>query len=197
MFIVLIMPAIAMADPLDTATLFYKRGDYKAALEYLQPMANQGNASAQTMLAYMYSAGLGAERNYSESVSWYRKAAEQHNSNAQLNLGELYFHGEGVKQDYPEALKWFKLAAEQDDKTAQAALAGMYTKGLGTEKDKAEAYFWLLLAARSGNISYVAALKIMELSPDTELPPDKAAIAKARAAAWKPMAGVTIKDPRE
>ena len=36
-----------------------KRGDYAAAVREFRPLAEQGNAGAQTNLGYMYSEGLG------------------------------------------------------------------------------------------------------------------------------------------
>ncbi len=53
-----------------------KRGDYATALRELRPLAEQGNAKAQSGLAVMYFLGLGVPQDYGEAAKWARKAAE-------------------------------------------------------------------------------------------------------------------------
>jgi TPR repeat protein len=43
---------------------------------YRKP-ADQGHASAQDNLAYMYESGKGVPQDYEAAVKWYRKAADQ------------------------------------------------------------------------------------------------------------------------
>jgi len=88
-------------------------GDYETALREFRPLADYGDARAQTKLGYMYSEGLGVPQHYQEALRWYRLSADQGDASAQFNLGVLYNEGRGVLQDYQEAVKWFRLAAEQ------------------------------------------------------------------------------------
>ena len=111
----------------------------------------QGEATAQHNLGYMYSEGLGVTQDYKEAVKWWRKAAEQGNANAQNNLGIRYLNGEGVAQDYKEAVKWYTKAAEQGIAGAQFNLGIMYSEGLGVTQDYKSAHMWYNIAAANGD----------------------------------------------
>ena len=75
--------------------------------------AEQGDASAQTNLGFMYSRGRGVGKDDRKAVRWYRKAAEQGDATAQSNLGFMYERGRGVGKDDREAVRWYRKAAEQ------------------------------------------------------------------------------------
>ena len=74
-------------------------GDYSTALQEWKPLADQGDASAQTNLGVMYKFGQGVLQDYAEAVRWYRLAADQGDARAQLSLGVMYANGWGVLQD--------------------------------------------------------------------------------------------------
>ena len=96
-----------------------QRGDYQTALREWRLLAEQGNASAQSNLGFMYATGQGATHDRAESVRWYRRASEQGVAEAQLNLGLAYMRGLVVTQDYAEAARWLRGAAEQGVADAQ------------------------------------------------------------------------------
>ena len=77
----------AVAGPFEDAFDAYNRGDFETALRLWQPLADQGNASAQYNLGLMYDKGEGVAENDAEAVKWYRKAADQGRATAQSNLG--------------------------------------------------------------------------------------------------------------
>ena len=52
------------AEPLDDAAKAYGRGDYAAAMELFLPLANRGNAVAQSILGVMYAKGQGVPQDY-------------------------------------------------------------------------------------------------------------------------------------
>ncbi len=110
---------LALAAPAwagwDEGVAAYKRGDYETALLEFRPLAEQGDARAQTNLGDMYANGLGAPQDYAEAAKWFRLAAEQGDAHTQGHLGDMYADGRGVAQDYAEALKWSRLAAEQGE----------------------------------------------------------------------------------
>ena len=85
-----------------------KAKDYAEAVKWLRKAAEQGNASGQSFLGYMYQYGYGVSQDYAEAVKWYRKSAEQGNASGQNNLGYMYEKGYGVSKDYTEALKWYR-----------------------------------------------------------------------------------------
>jgi len=88
-----------------------------------RPLAEQGDASAQTNLGVMYHQGHGVPQDYAEAMKWFRLAAEQGHPSAQTNLGVMYHQGQGVPQDYAEAMKWYRLAADQGHTNAQTNLS--------------------------------------------------------------------------
>ena len=50
--------SVAQADD-DDASAAYARGDYDTAIQQLKPLAEQGNAEAQSRLGWMYENGEG------------------------------------------------------------------------------------------------------------------------------------------
>jgi TPR repeat protein len=126
------------------------RGDFKTAYSLLLPLAEQGHASAQFNLGFMYAYGGGVLQDYKEAVKWFRLSAEQGNASAQFNLGFMYASGKGVPKDYKEALRFLRLSAKQGYAKAQNYLSFMYYKGLGIPKDYVLAHMWLNLAISNG-----------------------------------------------
>lgn len=88
----------------------FQRQDYVTASRVFIPLAERGNAAAQTYLGFLFETGRGVPQNYSEAAMWYRRAAEQGDSRAQYSLGLLYDRGQGVPQDIVEASKWLNLS---------------------------------------------------------------------------------------
>ncbi len=60
--------------------------------------AEQGDASAQFSLGFMYANGYGVPKDDQAAVQWYRLAEEQGHAKAQSNLGVMYEKGRGVPQ---------------------------------------------------------------------------------------------------
>ena len=81
--------------------------DYSEAFKWYRLAAEQGDASAQGILGYMYANGEGVPQDNAKAIEWYRLAADQDDAYAQGNLGYMYSSGLGVPQDYAEAVKWF------------------------------------------------------------------------------------------
>jgi len=134
----------------DEGEAAFKRGDYATALREWRPLAEQGNAKAQTNLGFMYKEGRGVPQDYAEAVKWIRKAVEQGYAKAQNNLGFTYERGLGVTQDDAEAVKWYRKAAEQGYTQAQYNLGVMYANGRGVPQDDAEAVKWYRKATEQG-----------------------------------------------
>ena len=104
--------------------------------------AEQGDATAQFLLGYMYEVGDGVPEDDTEAVKWFRKAAEQGHDAAQYNLARMYASGDGTQKNDIEAVKWCRKAAEQGLAIAQLNLGFMYSNGEGIPEDYAEAYAW-------------------------------------------------------
>ena len=108
LFLSLTTPARA---GLEEGVAAYKRGDYATAFREFLPLAQAGDASAQSYLSSMYFYGRGVTQDYKEAVRWYRKAAEKGFASAQYNLGVLNYNGRGVTRDLVQVHMWFHLAA--------------------------------------------------------------------------------------
>lgn len=128
----------------------FARDDTKA-LKLFRSAAQQGNLSAQSVLAWIYANGRGVVRDDAEAVHWYRKLAEQGDTIAQYNLGGMYKTGRGVAKDDAQAVKWYRKAAEMGDRDAQYSLGVSYATGQGVARDYGEAVQWYRKAADQGH----------------------------------------------
>ena len=55
----------------------YESGNYTTALHEWEPLAKNGNSSAQFNLGQMYRKGEGVPKDHKTAVWWYRLASEQ------------------------------------------------------------------------------------------------------------------------
>ena len=88
----------------------YARQDYRKAFAILLPLAERGDAQAQTLVGFMFAHGRGVPQNFVAAAAWYRRSSEQGNSRAQYLLGLMYDKGQGVPVDAVAAYKWLDLA---------------------------------------------------------------------------------------
>lgn len=115
--VALVLVAVpAFGGPYEDGQAAYELNDYKTALEHWRPLAEQGDASAQYKLGFMYRYGEGVPKDYAEARKWYLKAAEQGNAWARLGLAGLYGRGKGVPEDLVLAYMWWNLAAATNDR---------------------------------------------------------------------------------
>lgn len=92
----------------------FETGDYSKAFKLLNPLAQQGDAEAQCLIANMHHLGLGVERNIAEAIKWYTKSAAQDYAIASNNLAGIYATGsDGVEKDLELAQKLYRQANEQ------------------------------------------------------------------------------------
>ncbi len=152
------------ARPLAEADAAYNTGDYEAALRIWQPLAAQGNASAQSHLGVMYRDGRGVPQDYKQAHTWFSLAAAQGNASAlasrelvaaRLAAARQLVDAEAAynKGDHATALRIQRMLAEQGDAEAQFRLAGMYVFGSGVTQDPAAALSWYRMAAEQGHAS--------------------------------------------
>jgi TPR repeat protein len=129
----------------------YNRGDYTAARRLWLPLAEEGNAEAQTMLGIIYEEGHGVSQDFAAAVTWYRRAADQGRSDAQFYLACMHDFGKGVPPDSVAAAKWLTKAADQGHTDAQFNLGVMYEDGIGVLQDPHAAVTWYRKAAEQGH----------------------------------------------
>ena len=177
--------AVALAGSLEDGRAAYKQKDYQTALKLWQPLADQGNAEAQSNICTMYFYGEGVKRDYAEARRWCLEAAYQDNVAAQYKLGRIYvIGGQGVTQDYAEAMKWYRKAAYQGDAEARFNIGWMYKDGLGVKQDYVQTYLWFSLAVAAGEKSAVKELDLIA----AEMTSEQIAEGERLAAEWKPSA---------
>jgi len=143
--------ALAASKSTDKAMAAIQKGDFKAAMSQLQPLADKGDPDAQFLLGMIYDAGKGVPRDPAKAATWYQKAAEQKHTLGQLFLGVLYLGGEGVAKDAKQALRWFEPAAIAGNDQAQMYVGVMYAQGDGIRQDHEKAIDWLTRSAQQRN----------------------------------------------
>ena len=66
-----------MKAKLDSASAALKAKNYDLARSIYEPLAKQGNATAQNELGSLYAMGQGVKPDYDKAYFWYQKAADQ------------------------------------------------------------------------------------------------------------------------
>lgn len=127
-----------------------KPADTACAYERLTVAAEAGRPSAQSLLAWMYTQGVGGRSNTESAARLYLLAARAGDAAAQNNVGELYETGRGVAADPKQALDWYRKAAEAGFAPAQFNLGRMYAAGHGMAKNLPEGRKWLESADKAG-----------------------------------------------
>jgi TPR repeat protein len=67
----------------------YNRGDYVPAIRLFRPLAEQGNAKAQSLLGVMYRRGEGVARSSVHAFIWFSRAAARGDTRARAELREV------------------------------------------------------------------------------------------------------------
>ncbi len=128
----------------------YGQADYAAAYKLWLPLANNGDARAQTMIGELYKNAWGVEFDARKAERWHLMAAEQGYPEGQYNLGVLYVQEWGVK-DCNKGMAWVHKAANQGHAKAHLLLARIYS-GQGyacVPRDVVKTYMWATLAGAS------------------------------------------------
>ena len=149
--LILISPALAYSADLEKGLAAYDEGDYATSLSECQPLAEQGDATAQFCVARLYANGFGVAMDDALALKWYGLAAEQGHSEAQYCLGVMHSNGWGVDMNDQAAANWYLRAADQGFVQAQTGLAKLFQKGRGVEQDAMQAYYWYAIAMQLGD----------------------------------------------
>ncbi len=126
----------------DEGAAAYERGDYKAALEELYPLAEAGDPNSEWLVAVMYRDRLGMDRAPDKATSDERKAT---------------------------ALKFMRRAAEHDVPYAMYDLARMYMENRWGPPDPDAAKKWVVRAAERGTPDFALSLGMMYYGGDNFL----------------------------
>ena len=105
---------------IETGIDAYSGGDYAMALHEFMPLADHGNAQAQTYLGVMYANGQGVVQDDVTAIVWYTRAAIAGNTDAQLKLSDMYSFGRGIPSDDAIAAYWkWRAAGGQAEKARE------------------------------------------------------------------------------
>lgn len=113
--------------PADVAYGAFQRGLYKTALNLATPLALGGDPAAQTLLAEIYSRGLGVRQDVVKAMEWYEKAAEQKVPEALFQLAMILLDGSKEIADPDRAYRLLEEASEAGNRLAQFNFAQMTT----------------------------------------------------------------------
>ncbi|OOS23629.1 tetratricopeptide repeat protein [Moraxella pluranimalium] len=134
------------------ASYYYELGMYTHAHGYLTQLLYTTEANAaKSLLATMYSEGLGVTKNEEQAFVYNKDLAELGFPENQFNVGLAYHLGLGVQIDYHQAVYWYTLAANQGISDAQLNLGVLYAEGQGVRQDDKTAFNWYAKAAAQGN----------------------------------------------
>ena len=117
-------------------------GDYAAAYTIWLPLAERGDANAQSSLAYLFHEGNGVRQDSKIAAKWYYLAANQGEPTAQSFLCEMHMRGDGVPRDLSLSLMWCELSIDGGEKRGIATRERVLTQMTEAERDAA----WKLVA---------------------------------------------------
>ncbi len=75
-------------DQFEIGKRAHDTNNFVIAFKILKPLAEQGHAEAQLIIADMYNIGKGVQQDNSLAIYWYRKSATQGNLDAIQMLGQ-------------------------------------------------------------------------------------------------------------
>lgn len=130
-----------------------RKNDPDRAIALLRKASEQGQASAQTYLGYLYMNGINLDEDLKEGLRLTQLAADQGNITAIRNLGWFYENGSGVAVDKKEAMKWYEKAAAAGSVDALLSLGYLLSKKQsGDVYDAVGATQYFKKAADLGNV---------------------------------------------
>ena len=137
--------------PADEAFGAFQRGLYLTARNLAQPRAEAGDAAAQTLLAEIYSRGLGVPRDTDLAAEWYKKAAEQGRAgSADAVCADPAAGRSGRREQKAKALTMMKAAADFGSGHAQFNYAQLLINDRPSNESLKLAYDYFLRAANKG-----------------------------------------------
>ena len=132
------------AGPLEQAAELYKKEDYSGARTIWEPLADQGNATAQTYLGILYENGWGVPKDATKSRELYQKAADQDEPEAEFRLGEAFIldsaFGGSAPHDPQKGIALIEKAASHGNPHYMVSLGDFFQRGWwGVGKDEKRA----------------------------------------------------------
>ena len=158
----IVFPSLSNPGQLEDANTAIENKDFLRAYALLQPLAEEGDAEAQTRLGAMYINGQGVENDLDKGLSWIMRAADQGNEIAKriafklhldlvnqgdtaimYNCGYMCLNDWGGEHDANQCIGWLENAGKIGHEKSAKLLANIYTEGLyGITPDEEKATYW-------------------------------------------------------
>ncbi|MEO4000747.1 tetratricopeptide repeat protein [Mesorhizobium sp. CAU 1732] len=136
--------------PADAAYGAYQRGYYITALNIATPLAINGDPAAQTLIAELYSRGMGVRQDMATATEWYEKAAAQNVPEAMFQLAMILLDGGPEFRDRNRAFEVMGRAADAGNSMAQFNYAQMILAREQTPEALTRAFSYYEQAADRG-----------------------------------------------
>ena len=187
----------AFANNFEKGKSAYLSHAWNLAVYELRPLADEGHAEAQLLMANMYSDGVGVKKNDKKARELYELSAHKGNNNAMLALATIYSDGVDVPKDKKKGAYWFTKSSEWGNQVAQFTLASMLINGEKESDipvDKLTAYKWFLIAINIDDVKRItkAAKGLAELTEEG-LTPAQIEQIKKEVRFWRPKEGAIEK----
>lgn len=111
----------------ERAELLSSAGKHAEAAVLYKKLADAGDVTARTRLAWMFEAGRGVERSLDEAARLFMQSAQAGDAEAQYAIAVMYRTGKGQVKDREQSLNWLRKAAGQGYPAAVAALTAEST----------------------------------------------------------------------
>lgn len=114
------MPPELVRNPTPAAAYgAFQRGLYLTAMDMALPLAEEGNAAAQALVAELFAEGFAVPRDLEQASFWYSQAAAGGDPAAQFKYAIMLLSGQHAEKDPERARKLMKEAAEAGHALAQ------------------------------------------------------------------------------
>ena len=118
-------PSLPSNDLLATAKAAYERGDAVEAFRITLAAARDGNPSAQSLVAWHYSEGVGTNLDLEKSIYWLNQAIRNNDPRGYHNLSIAYINGKGVPKDLQKAFDYAQGAVKLGHPRSASLLASI------------------------------------------------------------------------
>ncbi|OBZ95350.1 enhanced entry protein [Pararhizobium polonicum] len=164
------LPALPQEKPFagkaDDAYGAFQRGYYLTAMELALPRAQLGDAAAQTLVAEIFSQGLGVARNRKDAAFWYGQAANSGDPAAMFKYALLLMEGRDVPRDKKKSEELMKKAADLGNSSAQFNYGQLLVADMPGEKGLKAALPYYEKSAEQGIADAQYALSQIYLNVD-------------------------------
>jgi len=148
------------ASFVETGLVYDEMENYKEAVKYLKPAAEDGVPRAQAKLGEILVLGETGPPD-KEGLKWYQKAMDQGYTPAFAFMALAYQHGYAVERNDKQAFRHFSIAAEKGHEQSMFELGRCYLFGQGVGQDNERALHWFNKAADAGFIEAKTSIGFM------------------------------------